>query len=81
MDTNFIDTMNDNEKAEFLQDVDAAQKRIAAKRDAARLAPLIEAYKKEMIAAGRDGKPHLSQGIRAKYKAQGVPVDEIGFTV
>lgn len=74
-----FDQMTDEEKQEMARDVEASRRRIAAQRQENKLQPLIEAYRREI--KGAQGQRHLAEGIRNKYRAMGVPVDNIHFTV
>ena len=60
--------------------IEEAAEQARQKIEARRMQPQIDAYKAEMLAARGKGQ-RVGEKIKARYRAQGVPVDSISFVV
>ena len=79
MDQSFLESLSDDERAKFQADIEAAGQNVLKRREQERLRDGIAAYKREMREARGKGN-RVGLAIREKYRARGLPVDQIDFT-
>ncbi len=81
MSDQFLSSLSEEEANQFEAGIEALQQKIRQQREEARLKPLIEAYRRDMLAAPRGTAGNGARAeIRERAIRNGVPVDQVDFT-